>query len=122
MPRRRKEGQQAAPRLQKLKGGYVPVRWEGVEQATVLYANQIFVHFEDGQFLITFGHGKLPFEVPFTQATFDRLKETGVPVYAVARILVTAERLGVMLQTLADFHKQHTGAKPKVASKEASNA
>ena len=79
--------------------------WEAFEQVPIVFANHIFVRLIDGQFLVTFGHTELPYELgPLSKETVQKLKTEGVPIRAVARLAIAPEKMAEMIRALSEIH------------------
>lgn len=95
-------------------------RWESVEQLPIVFANQMFVGLADGQVFITFGYSELPMESPLGLETRERLEREGVPIHAVARLVIAPAKLGQMLAALNQVYGALQGGQVGQPSQEAS--
>ena len=64
----------------------VPMRWVGTDDLTILMANQVFVRFQDGQVVLTFGQAMPPYELEISKETIEDLRREGTPCRAVAQV------------------------------------
>lgn len=81
-----------------------PIRWEGVRELPILYANHMWVQLVEGQALLTFGRAELPYE-PVTQEVQERLMKEGVSILGVSRLVIPPQRIPQIIQVLTGIYQ-----------------
>ena len=82
-------------------------RWLKTSDVPILFANQLWVQFVEGDFLLTFGHNELPYE-RMTEQLQQQIEREGVDIQTVCRLAVSGEKLGAMIQVLSGLYERFT--------------
>lgn len=93
----------------------IPATWVGIDETTVIFANQFIIQFNGNEFFLTAGQMSPPVVVGTPEEIREQLKRLPfLPVRVVSRLAFTSETMGLLVGIL-----QENLAKQKAATKEA---
>ncbi|MBI3360733.1 MAG: DUF3467 domain-containing protein [Chloroflexi bacterium] len=85
------------------KGRPVPLKWTGVDDVPVNFANNILIQHTDHEFIVTFGYIQPP--IVLTESDADSINS--VACLAVARIAVSPTRMPEILRALSENYEKY---------------
>ncbi len=85
------------------------LRWEGIDDVPILMANQIFVRYQEGQVILTFGQALPPYELQIREETMARLQREGAPCRAVAQVAIAPVKLKGVIRVLNEIQGRING-------------
>jgi hypothetical protein len=80
-------------------------RWTGLERVPIVFANHMWVRWQEDQFLLTFGQAELPFEPEISQETRENLKAEGLPIRPVVRLAISPAFMSRTIEGLTKVHR-----------------
>ncbi|MFH1140822.1 MAG: hypothetical protein V1724_03940, partial [Chloroflexota bacterium] len=75
----------------------------GTDDLPILMANQIFIRYQDGQAILTFGQAISPYELQISEETIEQLRREGTPCRVVARVSVAPIKFVGMVRALNEI-------------------
>lgn len=87
----------------------VPLVWGGEKEHPVLHANNLFVSYQDGVFLLSFGEAHGPYLIDPTVEEIDSIKE--ITVNILGRFALTPEKMVLFINVLQKNYKRYLEGK-----------
>lgn len=91
------------------------IQWVNSNEIPVLYADQLWVQYSQGQFILTFGNTEIP-AGRMTAKEQEILDEKGLDVTTTARVAVSPQRLEAMIRALAGVYEKYGNPAQSVKS------